>query len=349
MISTHTKLSGKSKHLFFSQLHSLISSGLSFSKSFTLIVGNAVRSEEKLYTALFKDVVKGNGLWKAMQCSNAFSELDYNVVKIGEESGKLPDALAFLSDYYQKREGLKRLCVNAFSYPVITMCVAVAVLVFMLMAVVPMFEQVYTRMGGELPTVTKYIMIASRKAPVIFATFCIIIITLAGLRAFCGQSPAYKKYTSGILMRIPGINSIIRQYQVSRFCRIMFLLISSDVPLLDALRLTEGVVSFYPYRISVGSICLHIESGGVFSDGIGRYEYLYGKRLTALMKVGEETGTIDRMLYSFGEETEKSLQHLIRQLNNILEPVLILGIGIIVAFVLIAMYMPMFRLGLTIQ
>ena len=175
------------------------------------------------------------------------------------------------------------------------------------------------------------------------------IITLAGLRAFCGQSPAYKKYTSGILMRIPGINSIIRQYQVSRFCRIMFLLISSDVPLLDALRLTEGVVSFYPYRISVGSICLHIESGGVFSDGIGRYEYLYGKRLTALMKVGEETGTIDRMLYSFGEETEKSLQYLIRQLNNILEHVLILGIGSIVAFVLIAMYMPMFRLGLTIQ
>lgn len=333
------------KRTFFSQLQTLVRSGLSFSRAFELIIEGAKSKEKDLYVRIFDEVVSGKELWRSLEVDKAFTELDRSVVRIGEETGRLVEALAFLTDYYQKREEQKRMVTSALSYPIITLSIAVIVLVFMLLVVVPMFEQVYARMGGELPAVTRQIIRMSESAPAVFGIMVLLGLILYGVKYMFGFSDKYQSITSGILMRLPLVSGLIRKYQISRFSRIMHLLVSSDIPILQALRLLCGIIIFYPYRESIKEVCQMIEKGYTLTDGMSRYENLYGKRFLVLLKVGEETNSIEQMLLMQANDTNAELEHAIKQMNNIVEPLLILGIGIIVAFILIAMYMPMFKLG----
>ena len=335
------------KRTFFSQLQTLIRSGLSFSRAFELIIEGAKTKENALYVRIFDEVVSGKELWRSLEADKAFTELDRSVVHIGEETGRLVDALEFLTDYYQKREEQKRMVTSALSYPIITLSIAVIVLVFMLLVVVPMFEQVYARMGGELPAVTQQIIRMSESVPAVLGIMVLLGLSMYGIRHMFGSSDKYQSITSGVLMRLPLVSGLIRKYQVSRFSRIMHLLVSSDVPILQALYLMRGIITFYPYRQSIEDVCQMIEKGQTLMDGMSRYENLYGKRFLVLLKVGEETNSIEQMLLTEANDTNAELEHEIKQLNNIVEPLLILCIGIIVAFVLIAMYMPMFKLGMT--
>lgn len=337
------------KRTFFSQLQTLIRSGLSFSRAFELIIEGAKTKEKALYVRIFDEVVSGKELWRSLEADKVFTELDRSVVRIGEETGRLVDALAFLTDYYQKREEQKRMVTSALSYPIITLSIAVVVLVFMLLVVVPMFEQVYARMGGELPAVTRQIIRLSESAPAVLGIVFLLGLSMYGVKHMFGSSDKYQSITSDVLMRLPLVSGLIRKYQVSRFSRIMHLLVSSDVPILQALYLMRGIITFYPFRQSIEEVCRMIEKGQTLTDGMNRYEDLYGKRFLVLLKVGEETNSIEQMLLTQANDTNAELEHEIKQLNNIVEPFLILAIGIIVAFVLIAMYMPMFKLGMTIQ
>ena len=337
------------KRTFFSQLQTLIRSGLSFSRAFELIIEGAKTKEKALYVRIFDEVVSGKELWRSLEADKAFTELDRSVVRIGEETGRLVDALEFLTDYYQKREEQKRMVTSALSYPIITLSIAIIVLVFMLLVVVPMFEQVYARMGGELPAITRQIIGMSESAPAVLGIMVLLGLSMYGVRHMFGSSDKYQSITSGIVMRLPLVSGLIRKYQVSRFSRIMHLLVSSDVPILQALYLMRGIITFYPYRQSIEEVCRMIEKGQTLTGGMDKYENLYGKRFLVLLKVGEETNSIEQMLLTQANDTNAELEHEIKQLNNIVEPFLILAIGIIVAFVLIAMYMPMFKMGMTIQ
>ena len=337
------------KRTFFSQLQTLIRSGLSFSRAFELIIEGAKTKEKALYVRIFDEVVSGKELWRSLEADKAFTELDRSVVRIGEETGRLVDALEFLTDYYQKREEQKRMVTSALSYPIITLSIAIIVLVFMLLVVVPIFEQVYARMGGELPAITRQIIGMSESAPAVLGIMVLLGMSMYGVRHMFGSSDKYQSITSGIVMRLPLVSGLIRKYQVSRFSRIMHLLVSSDVPILQALYLMRGIITFYPYRQSIEEVCRMIEKGQTLTGGMDKYENLYGKRFLVLLKVGEETNSIEQMLLTQANDTNAELEHEIKQLNNIVEPFLILAIGIIVAFVLIAMYMPMFKMGMTIQ
>lgn len=343
------KLNDKKKLSFFSQLQSLLKSGLSFSRSFAIIIDGAENGDRNVLSHVFNRVIAGKSLWEAMGEEKSFSQLDTGVIRIGEETGRLYDALDFLSGYYTKKEEQKRMIVNAVSYPLITLCVAVAVLVFMLLVVVPMFRQVYARMGGELPPVTMMIVRLSDAMPSVLAVLAVSAAALTIIRKLFKDSDRYSRLTSGLLLKIPVAGELVKKYQVSRLCRLMHLMTSSGVSVLQALRMMSGIITFYPYRESVRHICDTIEKGGSLTDGLSAGEHLYGKKFIVLVRVGEETSSLDRMFKDQADDTASELEFGIRQMNNILEPALILCIGGIVAFVLIAMYMPMFKLGMIIQ
>ena len=123
----------------------------------------------------------------------------------------------------------------------------------------------------------------------------------------------------------------------------------SGIPVLQALRMMSGIMTFHPFSESVRHLCKTIEKGGNLADGIADDEYLYGKRFVVLIRVGEETSSLEHIFKNQAEDTASELEFGIRQMNSIIEPALILFIGVIVAFVLISMYLPMFKLGTTIQ
>lgn len=334
------------KEAMFAELHSLLGSGLDFSRSFSLLIeGERDAQTKALLTGLYRTVVRGESLGCAFERSGRFAPLDCGVLRIGEETGRLGEALAFLADYYRKRIAQRRMVSGAVSYPLIILFTAIVVVIFMVLVIVPMFEQVYSRMGGELPAMTRWIISLSKAFPTYLT-----VAALAGAGALLlwkiyGGRPGLQRVASILLLRLPLLGDTLRKNMQARFCRLLCLLSSSGVPLLRGIGMLPQIIAFYPYRISFARIVCELERGACLSDAMERFADLYDRRLIALLRVGEQTGRLPEILAREGDVLTGELEHRLRSLGNLLEPALILLIGLLVAVILVAMYLPMFRLG----
>lgn len=332
--------------VFYTELHALLTAGLDFSHAFVLLIDSEQEIRLKtLLQHLYADVVGGTTLWQAMERSGAFYPLDCGVVRIGEQTGRLPETLDFLRDYYHKRAAQRRMVSSAVSYPLVILCTAVAVVVFMLAVIVPMFEQVYARMGGELPALTRAIITLSKLLPS-YALGVSLIVTLVGVWWYRNRyNEKLQHRQAALLLRLPIVGDIVRKNYQAQFCKLLFLLSSSGVPLLTGVAMLADVIDFYPYRQSLSRICRALEQGEPFSAGLAQYPMLYDHKLTALIRVGEETNRLPDMLHRQGDTLTEELEYQIKRMGSLLEPVLILLVGLLVAVILISMYLPMFRLG----
>ncbi|MDR0938380.1 MAG: type II secretion system F family protein [Mediterranea sp.] len=341
-----SKIGDKKKYLLFSQLYSLLTAGLSFSRSFELLIKQEEKSKEaEALRQTYGQILDGREFWRALEASGAFTNLDTGVVRIGEETGKLDQSLQFLSDYYRKRNEQRNMVVGSLSYPLVIVITAVLVLFFMLTVVIPMFEQVYSRMGGELPAMTRFMIRLSERFPTLCVVFAVVGIALVGVKLWWGNTEAYRRFTARLLLRVPFVGSLLRSHYQAQFCKLLYLLVSSDVPLLQSFEMLRGIIRFYPYERSFHVIIDGLTHGDSLSDNMDKFRDIYGGKLTALVRVGEETNCLPRMFANLSDDITQELEHRLKRLGSVLEPVLIIAIGGIVAFVLISMYLPMFQLG----
>jgi type IV pilus assembly protein PilC len=149
-------------------------------------------------------------------------------------------------------------------------------------------------------------------------------------------------------LKLPIVGGILGKIYQATFCNLMYLLTTSKVPLLDSIRLMGDVIQFYPYQQAFAQIQEELIIGTPLSQSIARHS-IFEKRLVALVKVGEEVNKLDDMFGKLYQQQTTELEHRIKIVGNVLEPILIILVGIFVAFVLVAMYLPMFRLGSTIN
>lgn len=345
-MATKSKLTDARREVFYAELHALLTAGLDFSHAFALLIeGERDLRMRALLKSLYGEVVGGAALWQSMQRGGAFRALDCGVVRIGEQTGRLSETLRFLADYYRKRAAQRRMVSSAVSYPLVILCTAVAVVAFMLVVIVPMFEEVYARMGGELPALTRHIIALSKSFPAYAAVF-----VLAGASAYIlyyinRNRKEVQQWTAEMLLRLPVAGAIIRKNHQAQFCKLLCLLCTSGVPLLAGVGMLADVIACYPYRQSCAAICRALEQGELFSSCLARFPTLYDRKLTALVRVGEETNRLPEMLRRQGDALNDELRYRIKRLGALLEPVLILLVGLLVAVILVAMYLPMFRLG----
>lgn len=343
---TKQPLQDARKEAMFAELHSLLSSGLDFSRSFSLLIeGERNAAGRALLTELYRSVVRGESLGRAFERSERFAPLDCGVLRIGEETGRLDEALAFLADYYGKRIAQRRMVSGAVSYPLIILFTAVVVVIFMVLVIVPMFEQVYSRMGGELPAMTRWTISLSKAFPAYLAVT--VFMALGGWfwwRTFGGR-PGVQRMAGNLLLRMPLLGDTLRKNMQARFCKLLCLLASSGVPLLQGIDMLRGIITFHPYRTSFAEIVRELEQGSCLSDAMERFGRIYDRRLVVLLRVGEQTGRLPEMLRREGDVLTGELEHRLRSLGGMLEPILILLVGLLVAVILISMYLPMFRLG----
>ena len=334
------------KEAFFAELHSLLSAGLDFSHAFELLITDE-RDEvaRKLMKQLFAAVVRGEALCTALQISGRFTALDCGIVRIGEETGRLDEALKFLADYYHKRVAQRRMVSGAVSYPLIILCTAVVVVIFMVLVIVPMFEQVYARLGGELPALTRSIISLSRNFPQQLAIGGLILGSAIVLYFRFRSYDTVRRIIASALLRLPLVGGILRRNNQALFCTLMCLLTRSGVPLLRGVEMLSGIITFWPYQQSLRDIYVDLERGELFADAMARHENIYDRRLVTLIRVGEQTGRLSEMFRKQADDLSARLEHELKQLGTMLEPILILLVGVLVAIVLIAMYMPMFKLG----
>lgn len=345
-MTKNPELSDARRENFYAELHALLSAGLDFSAAFRLLIDSeSDRRTKALLERLYEAVVRGSPLAEAMRQSGAFRPLECGVIRIGDETGRLPETLEFLREYHRKRVAQRRMIASAVSYPIVILAVALAVVAFMLAVVVPMFEQVYARMGGELPALTRGIIALSKAFPVYAAVAVIAGGGLYLLYRANRRREEVQRWRAAILLRLPVAGEIIRKNMQAQCCKLLDLLCAAGVPLLAGVGMLREVIGFHPYRKSFEHIARMLEQGHGFAQAIERFPQLYDRKLVAIARVAEETNRLPQMMRRLGEAITDELEFAIRRMGAMLEPALILCVGIIVATILIAMYLPMFAIG----
>lgn len=340
------KLSDNKKELMFAELSSLLSAGLDFSHSFELLIETEEKTKHKQFLQkIYQEVVQGKTLHNSIRSTASFSALDCGVIYIGEETGRLNDSLDFLANYYHKKIEQKRMLYSAIRYPLIILAMTIMVVIFMLLVIVPMFETVYARMNGELPAMTRFVISTSKKLPLI--SFFIISTGLIGgyLLYSKRDNNSVRKAISKFVLFIPFVNKVVRRNMQAHFCKLLYLLISSGVPLLSGIETLKDILTFYPYQQSLKRMELGLQRGELLSNSLQKFPHLYEQKLVTLLRVGEETNRLPEMLEKQSTSLTHELEYELQKLGSFLEPILIFIVGVMVAAVLISMYLPMFKLG----
>lgn len=337
--------SDKRKERFYSELHTLLTAGVDIRTAFELLAEEAEKKEEReLFGNILKNIVAGSTLPEAAEKSGKFSSYEFYSLRIGEESGRMSHVLKDLADYYAKKIRQKRKVKAALSYPVIVVVVAVSAVGFMLRFVVPMFADMLSRFGSDLPGITQVIIDASAWIGKYGLWILIAIVSIIVFAWSQRKQDWFRSLSSAIVMRIPHLGKIAQKVYVERFAHAMHLLLASRTNLVDALELVEKMVGFYPIEKSLSTIRKDIFSGSALHTAMLKYP-VYPKRMTSLIRVAEEVNQLDLMFEKLSKQLSDEIEHETTVLSSLIEPIMILFLGVMVSVILVAMYLPMFKIG----
>lgn len=343
-IQIFKELSLKKKEEFYSSLSNLLESGLDIQKSLELIAKGWKKKDKELIESLVEDILKGALLSEAMEKLNLFTEYEMYSVKIGEETGNLIEVLNELSMFYSKTLKYRQQLTSALSYPLFVTLFSFGVIFFLLRYLVPMFKDVYDRFDGTLPKVTLYIIESSNFIIEYFWIAFGVCLVFSAFLLFNRNKIWFKKIFSSLLLSIPFFGKIIKLVYLSRFCQSMGLLLKSRVPLLEAISLVKRMIGFYPIQSSLNNVEKEIMNGSQLHEQLNKYD-IYPKELISLLEVGEETGKTEMMFVRMSNRFSNEAEQKTNMISSVLEPVLIVTIGLLVGIILIAMYLPLFNLS----
>lgn len=362
-ISFGNAFGDKKKERFYSDLFTLFNAGVDIRTALTMlseeqdenrgvspaIVSKASRQKQRNIIESIRDsVVKGDSFSTAMKTSGYFSAYEYFSVKIGEETGRLPEVLNELEKYFQKRVELQRQMVKVFSYPLFVIFLAVGVVYFMMKYIVPMFGSIFKRFGGELPAMTKKVIwmsdMISAYSFYFFSSVFVIILFFYLQR----KKEWFRKISSRIVLSIPLFGDLIRKVYMARFCQSMQLLVASHTSLTEALDMVKQMISFYPLEKALETMKEDLVKGKSMHESMRKFT-IFDKKMISLIKVAEEVNQLDEMFRKLTKQYSDEVDHRTSTLGSIVEPMLMVIIGGIVGFILISLYLPMFNLGNTIK
>lgn len=339
------KLKNKHKEYFFSELSLLLSSGIDLKTSLEIIVEEQTKPAIKELFSVIKDqVIEGAALSKGLKLTENFSEYDYYSVKIGEESGKVNDVLNELSEFYTKSIAQSRKITGALSYPIIVLITAFAAIFFIMKFMVPMFEEIFTRSNNDLPPLTNFIIKISNFFSDNFLIFFLVIVILIISDRFLKQVDKYKLIKGRLILKLPILGNLIKLFYLERFFQSMSLMVSSKVNIIKSIELGRKMIGFPVLEKSLEVVQKDILGGMLLNESLKQFP-IFNNRTIYLIKVGEEVNQLDKVFKKLNTQYADQFNHSIGILTNLLEPFLIIFVGLFVAIILIAMYLPMFQMG----
>jgi type IV pilus assembly protein PilC len=343
------KLSDKKKEVFYRELGMLLKSGVDFKKALEILSNQSSNKFEKQIIIEIKDkVVEGRSIYESMRETNQFSAYEYYSIQIGEETRKLEEVLGELQKYFNRKIQMRRQIISVLTYPAIVMTVTILVLYFMLNKVVPMFSSVFKQFGSELPKSTQIIIKISNHSGTIFGIVFGLIIGLVIIHALLKEKQSYRAITTKMMLKIPYFGSLIQKIYISRFCQSMKLLITSKTTLINSLSLTKKMIGFYPIEIAIETIKEDITRGSSLNESLKKHS-VFENKMVSMVEVAEQVNQLDIMFDRLTEQYNEEISHQTKMIGVILEPMIIIVIGVIVGVIMISMYAPMFDLSKIIK
>ncbi|MEM9819744.1 MAG: type II secretion system F family protein [Bacteroidota bacterium] len=333
------------REALYAELSILLSAGLDIQKSLELIESGQKKKNAKTLVAQIRaQVLNGDALSAAMQKSDAFSDYEVYSIQIGEESGHLIRVLDELSVFFGRSIKYRQQLMGALAYPSFVIGFAFLVLFFLLNYLVPMFSEVYARFDGDLPAITQGIIDFSDWVGKYLSTSLLLLLGLGLVLYFQRKKDWFRRLTARLLLGMPIFGGIFRRIYLARFCQSMYFLLGSNVPLLKTIGLVKRMVGFYPIEQSLEQAEKDIFSGQTLHESLQRSNF-YPSRLLALLRVGEEASNLDQMFEKMAQQYNNEVEQKTNTIGHLIEPVLIVGLGLLVGFILVAMYLPLFQLS----
>jgi general secretion pathway protein F len=339
-------LSRKELALVTRQFATLARAGLTIEECLNVLIEQTESAGARtLFAAVRARVLEGQSLSNGLAAfPGSFPPIYRALIEAGEQSGRLGDVLERLADYTENRESLRDKVRLAFIYPVFVTVVAFAVVGLLLVYVVPQVTRVFSNLGQTLPLVTRILIAMSdfARASGAFWLAGLAVAFFAG--RFLLRDEERRRRWHGWLLRLPLAGRLIRGVNAARFADTLGLLTASGVPLLTSLQSAAAVVTNLPMRAAVEEAVRRVREGESLAPALGAAK-LFPPLVIHLIASGEATGRLDTMLARAAEAQARELENWTRGLTALLEPLLILAMGAIVLFVVVAILLPIFEMN----
>ncbi len=333
--------------LFCRQLGAMVNAGVGIIDALEIVAGQM--PNKKLSTAVAevaKDVSEGMSLSESLgKRRDVFPELVINLVAVGEETGELDRALLRASDYYEKLAMIKSKIKSASFYPVFVLVIATVIVTGILYFLVPTFAEIYEGFGASLPLPTQVLINLSnalRENILYIIGFVVLFIFI--FRLFYTKSYNFRKSIHRVMLKLPKFGDLIVKSAMAKFGRTMATLFASGVSIEKALEVAGKVTGNLIIQEAVTNVQKEVTEGQAMWSSMEKTER-FPKLIVAMVKVGEETGRLDEMLDTIARFYEDEVDRTVEGLITLIEPMLIVVLGSIVGGILIALYMPIFKLG----
>jgi general secretion pathway protein F len=274
----------------------------------------------------------------------AFPTVYRATVAAGEQAGQLDSVLERLAEYTESRHGLRQKISQAMIYPIVLTCLAVSIVIFMLVAIVPKVVEVFDNTGQQLPLLTRTLIALS---DFLQSWWWLLILVIAavvlGIRKILQGDTARRRFHRGLLS-LPVIGRVVRGLNTARFTRTLSILTSSGVPALEALEISASVVSNLPMRDAVEQASVRVREGAAIGRSLAQSK-MFPPMSMHLITSGEASGELDQMLERAASHQESEMDSLLGMMLNILEPALIVLMGLMVLAIVLAILLPIFQLN----
>ena len=342
-----SKVSAKDIAIFSRQIATMMKSGVPLVQSLE-IIGNGQKNlrMKNLVDAVRVDIEGGSSIYEAMSKHPVyFDELYRNLVRAGESAGVLETVLDTIATYKENTEALKGKIKKALFYPAMVIVVAILVSSVMLVFVVPQFEDVFKNFGAELPAFTQLIVKFSRF--MVSWWWLMLGIAIAAIATFIfayKRSPAFQHFLDKVILKVPVIGAIMHNSAIARFARTLATTFKAGVPLVEALESVAGATGNSVYEKAVWRIREDVSVGYPVNMAMKQVN-LFPHMVVQMAAIGEEAGALDTMLFKVAEFYEQEVNNAVDALASLLEPMIMVIIGVMVGSMVVGMYLPIFKLA----
>ena len=350
-ISFLNKVSLSDKMIFSKNLSVMVSAGMPVVRGIeTLAHETSNKNFQKILKEVADNIKRGKSLSESLENhKNIFSPLFIAMVKVGEEGGKLAESLLLVGSQLERDNTLRRRIKGALMYPLIIVIAMIGIGALMMIYVVPTLVGTFTELGVELPTSTKLIIFISNSLTHNPIISLLAVFILGGSIFWFLRTEKGKRTLVEIMLRIPVLSPLVKKINSARTARALSSLIDSGVNLIEGLTITKNVLQNYRYRAVLEEAINRIQKGGTLSETFLLYGNLYPSLVGEMISAGEETGKLGEMLKRLADFYEEEVSDSTKDLSSIIEPVILIFIGLAVGIFTISMIKPLYSVLDTIQ
>jgi type IV pilus assembly protein PilC len=342
-----SRISAKDVAVFSRQLATMLKSGVPLVMSLQIISGGL--KNPRMRTVVDKiraEIESGSSLHEALEeYPVQFDELYTNLVKAGESAGVLDTILDNIATHKERIESIKGKIRKALYYPAAVIAVAIIVSSILLIYVIPQFEGVFKSFGADLPAFTRMVVDASHFMQDYGIYLLLLLIgAIVGIIMVKKRSSRFAYFIDRISLKLPIVGGILEQAAIARFCRTLAVTFAAGVPLVDALKIVSGATGNRVYDLAAARIREDVSVGHQLQMAMQQVG-VFPPMVIQMAAIGEESGSLDEMLVKVAEAYEEEVNNAVDALSSLLEPLIIVFVGIVVGTMVIAMYLPIFKMA----